>query len=219
MDNLKKAVQKELKLHSTAMQFSDFETMYKKDSITLIKQNNEIGYLGYTFVSSKFADFGDQFGIYVSCRFGNEMKGLLKITEVINNLNLSYKAGAKLPNCFFGFTSLYYLSPKFYSNGTVSFNEKDDIEQKCKEIVEKVSELYLPKVRNFLLNTNNLINDIIEYPENYGYPMAYILTVCYLNNKTDMLEEVVNKAKLKKMYDNSHSKIQEIKLNLERYFG
>ncbi|WP_028898024.1 hypothetical protein [Prevotella sp. HUN102] len=63
-----------------------------------------------------------------------------------------------------------------------------------------------------------LIDDIIEYPDNYGYPMAYILAVCYLNNQTELIEEIIKRAKRKKMYDNSSSKIEEIKSKLENYF-
>lgn len=147
------------------------------------------------------------------------MKNSLAITRLIDNLNLSYKAGAKLPNCYFGFTSLYYQSHKFYSKGTVSFEEKDDIEDKCMEITEKVNALYPAIIQNFISHSIGLIDDIIEYPDNYGYPMAYILAVCYLNNRIELIEEVVNKAKRKKMYDNSSSRIEEIKNKLESYFG
>lgn len=219
MNIFKKQIQKELKLHIMKMQFNGIETKYKDNSITFISSKDEIGYLGYSFVSGKFADFGSQLGMYISCRFGQEMKGSLRITKLIDNLNLSYKVKAKLPNCYFGFTSLYYQSHNFYSKGTVSFNEKDNVENKCIEIIEKVNELYLPRTQNFISNSMTLIDDIIEYPDNYGYPMAYILAVCYLNHKTELIEETIKRAKRKKMYDNSSSKIEEIKNKLENYFG
>ena len=219
MGSLKKQIQAALKLHSMKMHFYDIETRYKNDSIIFISQKSEIGYLGYTFVSSKFAEFGSQLGMYISCRFGQEMKNSLAIIRLIDNLNLSYKAGAKLPNCYFGFTSLYYQSRKFYLQGTVSFKEKDNIEGKCMEIAEKVNALYSSKVQNFISHSIDLIDDIIEYPDNYGYPMAYILAVCYLNNKTELIEYTIKKAKQKRMYDNSSRRIEEIKHKLESYFG
>jgi len=54
MGSLKKQIQAALKLHSMEMHFYDIETRYKNDSIIFISQKSEIGYLGYTFVSSKF---------------------------------------------------------------------------------------------------------------------------------------------------------------------
>ena len=93
MGSLKKQIQAALKLHSMKMHFYDIETRYKNDSIIFISQKSEIGCLGYTFVSSKFAEFGSQLGMYISCRFGQEMKNSLAIIRLIDNLNLSYKAG------------------------------------------------------------------------------------------------------------------------------
>lgn len=49
--------------------------------------------------------------------------------------------------------------------------------------------------------------------------MAYILAVCYLNNKTELIESTISKAKLKRMYDNSLGRIEEIKRKLESCFG
>ena len=49
--------------------------------------------------------------------------------------------------------------------------------------------------------------------------MAYILAVCYLNNKPELIEYAIKKAKQKRMYDNSSSRIEEIKHKLESYFG
>ncbi len=219
MGSLKKQIQAALKLHSAKIYFHDIETRYKNDSIIFVSQKSEIGYLGYTFVSSKFAEFGSQLGMYISCRFGQEMKNSLAIIRLVDGLNLSYKAGAKLPNCYFGFTSLYYQSHKFYLQGTASFKEEGDIEDKCMEIAERVNALYSSKVQNFISHSIDLIDDIIEYPDNYGYPMAYILAVCYLNNKTELIESTIRKAKLKRMYDNSSSRIDEIKRKLESYFG
>lgn len=218
MENLKKIIQKELKLQSKTIQLDDIEIKYKKDAIFFLHKNNEVGYLGYTFVSNKFADYDSQLGMYISCRFGKEMKGYISITEVIDRLNLPYGTGANLPNCFFGFTSLYYLSSKIDSCGIVSFSEKENVGKKIREIIEKIKELYLPKVLNFIYHTDNLIDDIIEYPQNYGYPMAYILITCYLNNKAELIENIIEKTKSKKMYDNSPNKIRELKLILAKYF-
>ena len=219
MGGLKKQIQVALKLHSMKIYFYDIETRYKNDSIIFVSQKSEIGYLGYTFVSSKFAEFGSQLGMYISCRFGQEMKNSLAIIRLVDSLKLSYKAGAKFPNCYFGFTSLYYQSRKFYSQGTASFKEEDNIEDKCMEVAEKVNALYLSKVQNFISHSIDLIDDIIEYPDNYGYPMAYILAVCYLNNKTELIEYAIRKARQKRMYDNSSTRIEEIKRKLESYFG
>ena len=158
-------------------------------------------------------------GMYISCRFGQEMKNSLAIIRLVDSLNLSYKAGAKLPNCYFGFTSLCYQSHKFYLQGTASFKEKDSIEDKCMEITERVNALYSSKVQNFISHSIGLIDDIIEYPDNYGYPMAYILAVCYLNNKTELIESTIRKSKSKRMYDNSSTRIEEIKRKLESCFG
>ena len=113
----------------------------------------------------------------------------------------------------------HYIINLINLQGTASFKEKDNIEDKCMEIAEKVNALYSSKVQNFISHSIDLIDDIIEYPDNYGYPMAYILAVCYLNNKTELIEYTIKKAKQKRMYDNSSSRIEEIKHKLESYFG
>lgn len=217
MNSIKRIIQKELKLQSKSMQFTSIKTVYRKDTLFFLHNNDEIGYLGYTFVSNKFCEYGSQLGLYISCRFGKEMKGKIRLTEAIDKLNLTYKTGANLPNCYFGFTSLYFLSDKFYSKGIVSFFEEDNINQKVKEIIDKIKLLYLPVIDNFINNTDSLIDDIIKYPKNYGYPMASILITCYLNNQTSLIENIITKTKSQNMYDNSSSKVNSLIKKIEKF--
>ena len=218
MKSQKRESRKYIKRLLLQADIAGIEVTYKNDSIVFIQEEKDIGYIGTTFVSGKFSDFGSRLGLFVSCRFGEEMSGTCRITEVVRQLELSYKSKSILPDSFFGFTSLSYLSCSFF-NGTASFYEHEDILEKCKDISSRIQSLYLPKALNFIHHNDDLIEDIIRAPENYAYPMAYILTTCYLNNKQEDIEAILLRAKTKKMHDNKQSKIQEVRLKLDRHFG
>ena len=127
MNEVKKIVKAELKKQSVNFAFGNIISKYKRESIVFLDSNSEVGYIGYTFVSSKYADYNSLFGIFLSCRFGLEMSGTTELTKIIEKLKLSFPPMAKLPQCYFGFTSLYFSPLKFYNNGTISFYENDDI--------------------------------------------------------------------------------------------
>ncbi len=182
MNEVKKLVKAELKKHSANFAFGNIVSKYKKESIVFLDRNYEAGYMGYTFVSSKYADYNSLFGIFLSCRFGLEMPGVTQITEIIKELKLSFPPTAKLPQCYFGFTSLYFSPSKFYNNGTVSFYKNDDILNKCTELTQTVDAVFIPYIYNFINVTPALIADILKYPYNYGYPLTYILIQCILND-------------------------------------
>ena len=217
MSTNKRDVRRYLKDFLLQVNFSNIEVRYKHDGIVFLRQGNkEVGYIGVAFVSNKFSDFGSQFGLFVSCRFGEEMYDCI-VAEVVKQLNLSYKPMPMLPNSSFGFTSLNYLSDNFF-NGVASFYEHENLMEKCKEISDRIQILYLPKAVNFVRCNDDLIEDIIRDPQNYAYPMAYIMTTCYLNSKHDDIESILAGLKKRHIYDNTQSKIKEIRSKLDKYF-
>ena len=219
MNEVKKIVKAELKKQSVNFAFGNIISKYKRESIVFLDSNSEVGYIGYTFVSSKYADYNSLFGIFLSCRFGLEMSGTTELTKIIEKLKLSFPPMAKLPQCYFGFTSLYFSPLKFYNNGTISFYENDDIVNKCIELTQNVNDIFIPYIYNFINVTPALTNDILEYPYNYGYPLTCILIQCILNHNYSDIPYLVKLAREKKMYDSTSNKINEIIERLNKYFG
>lgn len=219
MNDLKKIFKRELKKLSSKLDFGGIITKYKQDMIVFLNQECEVGYLGYTFVSSKYTDYNSPFGLYLSCRFGLEMDGMTSMTKITRDLNLSFPPMAKLPQCYFGFTSLYFLHSKFFSNGTFSFYYDDDISAKCLELTQKIKDTYFIYVYNFVNATTELIDNILEYPNNYGYPLTYILIQYYLNRNYDDVNRIIKLAREKNLYDSTPNKVSEIIRKLNTYFG
>jgi len=201
---IKKTVKKKLREFSMKEILLANKLKYVSDGFDIIDNSLKIGRLGYAFVSSKFAEYGSSVGMYVVFSLTDG-----KLISVVNNLNLSY-SNYFHNNHNFSFTSLSYLPNLFFKNGTVSFFENENIDEKCNLIVKKVQNLYLSKIQDFINSDIKTIDDILEAPKNYGRPVAFALIVCYLNNRLDMIDDVIKRVKIKKLYDSSQDKIDEI---------
>lgn len=210
---LKSNVKKALKESHQKLVFTNIDVKYKADGYDFMLDGAVVGRLGYAFVSSKFAEFGASFGAYCVTAIED-----VNVTSILKKLNLTY------PNYFhskhfFGFSSLHFLKNKFYKAGTVSFYENDNVEEKCNEIIDRVNKLYVPKIQHFIDGHLNLIDDILDTPENYGFPMAYALIACYVNDRKDMVADVIKKGKQRKLYDSSQNKIDEIIEKLDSLYS
>lgn len=214
MDNqlFKKLVKQALKKASANLILTNIETKYKSDSLDMISDKVVIGTLGYAIVSNKFAEYGATLGVYFVCVLNDG-----KLTTLLKQLGLSFKNYFHL-NHFFGFTSLAYLPHKFFKNGTISFYENDILDTKCAALVNKINELYSPKILNFITGNLQVIDDIFESPENYGFPLTYALIVCYINDRKDLVSIIVQRAKSKKWYDATQVRIDEILSKLDMIF-
>ena len=59
----------------------------------------------------------------------------------------------------------------------------------------KINEIYIPRIVRFLYGNLDLLNDILEYPHNFGYPLATALAVCKLNDRTDLFSTILERSK------------------------
>lgn len=101
MNEVKKIVKAELKKQSVNFAFGNIISKYKRESIVFLDSNSEVGYIGYTFVSSKYADYNSLFGIFLSCRFGLEMSGTTELTKIIEKLKVVLSSNGQITTVLF----------------------------------------------------------------------------------------------------------------------
>lgn len=91
--------------------------------------------------------------------------------------------------------------------GTVPLpTSKEDIIKTCDWIVEKISSIYLERVKNIIGCTPNLIGDIIKNPKYYDFPIPMIACVIKTNrlSPNDYKDSVLTRALIKnKNYDSA----------------
>lgn len=204
MTDLKKKVKQTLKQFLLKMSIHNVECKYKSDGLDLFYNKAEIGRLGLASASKKFADPGGEFAMYVVC----SVKGG-KAISTVQEMNLSY------PNFFhknhyFGFSSLYFRSDKFFNEGSVSFSGRDNIEETCAEIVNRINTLYTSEIENIIDGNMAAVENIFKCPKNYGFPMAFILAICKITHREDLYDEMIKKGISKKLYDATETRIAEI---------
>ena len=98
------------------------------------------------------------------------------------------------------------------------FYPNDDIEKKVEEMMNKIQNLYFSKINNYINILPDLSKDVLEYSTNYAYPLASIVISKFLNNNIEDLEETIEIAKSKKIYDAKRFYIDEIKEKVVSYF-
>ena len=207
MDNrqLKKEVQQLVKKYSLDIIHIDgLNCKFKGAGFqSLIFMNNkiELGWLQYSYVSNRFSDVGSAFGFYVGAGFRinefltEDVPEQFRLLKLLTKWNLSHKNVCICSNCYYGFGSLNTLKNDFYNKGKVSIFANDDIDTKIKQVVTQINDMYVPRITRFLYGNMDLLDDIFEYPHNFGYPLATALAVCKLNNREDLFTEIIERSK------------------------
>ena len=170
-------------------------------SLIFMNQKTELGELQYSYVSNRFSEVGSAFGFSVGGWFRlnqftiEDVPEQFKLLKLLIGCNLSYKNMCTVNNSYYGFNSLNTLREHFYNKGTVSIFEDDDIDEKIKQVVIKINEIYVSRILRFLYGNLDLLDDIFENPRNFGYPLATALIVCKLNNREDLFNDIVERGK------------------------
>lgn len=202
---LKKEVQQLVKKYSLEIIHLDgLESKFKlanSQSLIFTNKKQELGWLQYSYVSSRFCENESIFGFYISVGF--KMDGFsvedvpekFKLLKLLKEMNYSYPNRCIASNCFYGFGSLSTLEEDFYDEGIVSIFKDEDVEEKIKNVVLKINSIYIPLASNFLQGSMNVIDDIFKHPLNFGYPLATALAVCKLNDRTDLFSTILERSK------------------------
>lgn len=203
---LKKEVQQLVKKYSLDIICIDglsckFKSAGFQSLIFMNQQKKELGWLQYSYVSNRFSEVGSVFGFSVCEGFRmnefsiRDIPEQFKLLRLLTECDLSYKNRCIVSDCYFGFSSLNTLREYFYNKGTVSIFENDNVDEKIKQVVVKISEIYLPRIVRFLYGNLDLLKDILEYPHNFGYPLATALAVCKLHDRTDLFSTILERSK------------------------
>ena len=139
------------------------------------------------------------------------------IWEILNKLDLTYrKAGFYNDYIFWQLSSNLTNHAIFRDFGRVSFYPHDNIEEKASELFSNLEQYFLQKTLNAITAKMSVIDDILESPERYLYPLTTTIIACYLNNiSKDDTEEFVNrilrnKPRKVKYIDASPERIAEV---------
>lgn len=217
---MKKLVKKLMKEKFTALDLAGITKKVTSERCLLYRDDEEIGYISLAYVSSGFSEHGSLFGVYVQCGISGG-----PIASALKQIGLSYPPCSQLFDThYFGTTSLREtdkvpLSKRFArKNGTISFFENDNIEEKCSQIVQKMQDIYIQEMLNFALGRMQVIDDILENGSDYAYPTASIIVACYLNGRKQEIDEIVRKARSKKLYGGGSPRIDEALQTVEKFF-
>lgn len=193
------------------LQISVLEKETTLSGCKLLLNKNEIGGLQLAYVSSKVAGWGSLFGVYAECWVSGG-----EISSIIEQLELSYPKFGQMEYYFshasVSETDKIPLSRRFDRQGIVTISENVNLDEKCNYIIEKLNTIYIPKILNFTLGNMEVIDDIVESPMDYAYPMASIIVTCFLNRKMDNVEQIIKEVKSKKnkLYDAGNERIKEV---------
>ncbi len=208
----KKKVKKIIKEKSQFLDFPEFEINISSDRCRVYKDKAEIGVLQLAYVTSTASGYGSLFGVYAQCVVSGG-----QIASIIDEIKLSYAPFGNM-DVYFAAGSLSEKGKYFGERGgIIPFYEKDDLEEKCLKIVQKLNTIYVPKFKNYALGKIEVIDNILEAPTDYAYPMASIIAACYLNDKKELVGNIIGKAK--RLYDSGNERVDEIVRKADRYFG
>jgi hypothetical protein len=165
------------------------------------RQKKELGWLQYSYVSDRFSQIGSAFGFSIGMGFrinkfyAEDIPEQFRLLKLLTECDFTYKNRCICSDCYYGFGTLDTLNKDFYDNGIVSVYETDDIEEKIKQVVVKVNEIYVSRILRFLYGNLDLLNDVYECPHNFGYQLATALAVCKLNNREDLYKDTIERCK------------------------
>lgn len=203
--DIKKKVKELIKEKSSSISINELEMKITLNGCKVYKNKTEIGTIDLSYVSSTASGFGSLFGVYAGCRVigGN-------IVSVLEKMELSFPRFREMPG-YFSTTSLSEKFKKFGERGgIIPFYEKDNLDEKCAVIIQKINSFYVPRFENFALGKVEVIEDILESPMDYAYPMASIIVACYLNDNKELVEQSIKNSKSKKLHDAGSSRVQEV---------
>lgn len=226
MDNqeLRKKVQQLVKKYSLEIIHLDgLESKFKlanSQSLIFTNKKQELGWLQYSYVSSRFCENKSIFGFYISVGF--KMDGFsvedvpekFRLLKLLKEMNYSYPNRCIASNCFYGLGSLSTLEEDFYDEGIVSIYKDESIEEKIKNVVLNINSIYIPLVSNFLQGNMSVIDDIFKHPLNFGYPVTTALAVCILNNRVDLFNSIIERSQNNKYMQEERNFLDDIILQL-----
>mgnify|MGYP007059453846 CR=1 FL=1 len=207
----KKQFQKLMKSQSIHLETPGIEKKINLKETKFLLDRTEIGFLRLEYVSSRFSEYGALFGFYAICLMNGR-----KIAKILNQLRLSFPPQLRLQS--------YYvknsLSEKFCSfgdkQGKISIYEKDDLNQRCSEVISQLNKSYMQKICNFALGSFDVVEDILETPESYAYPMASIVIAHCLNGHKSNLKDILHSDKARSLYDGKGVRLSEIIEKIEQ---
>lgn len=83
--------------------------------------------------------------------------------------------------------------------GVVQLRERMDVVAACADIVARVQDTHLKKIAHFVTLDPALVEDVLQYPDHYAYPL-HTIALCLKKNKVADLEaQLVTYAKRKQM--------------------
>ena len=192
-------------------------------SLIFMNKKTELGWLQYSYVTNRMSKIGSVFGFYISTGFRinnfstDDVPDQFKLLKLLTKMNLSYSNVCISSKCYHGLNSLNTLRKNFYDDGHVSIFENDELPEKLKNAVTFVNTIYVSRIIRFLRGDIELLDDIFEKPNNFGYPLATALAVCKLNNKEDLFGNILEKGKKITLMEKEIQFLDEIqnKLNEE----
>jgi hypothetical protein len=75
-------------------------------------------------------------------------------------------------------------------------------------MTDAVVGFFSRKIVHVLLHQMSAIDDILENPGDYSYPMTTILVICWLNDQP--YEAAIEKARGKKLFDGAPQRVEEV---------
>jgi len=208
---IKKIMKKYIKEYMENLSFPGFEKKITASGCSIRVGKVEIATLSIDFLSKRCAEPGGIFGIQAQAVVNGGA-----IAEIVDKMELSYLQHQNYPiypmvisSC--SETDKIPLDKRFArKNGTLTIYQDDNLAEKCEYIVQKLNTLYVPRIVNFALGNMEVIEDIFPSQGDYRYPMAAIITACYLNGKEETAVEMIKLARTKKINHSSAKQVDEV---------
>ena len=204
MNDQRKLVSQQLKLLLPKIDLTPIRTKYRSEGLDLYSGAAKIGRLGIAFATKKFAEGDGLFTMYTVCSMDGGA-----VIESVKKLNLSFPNFFHV-NHFFGFSTLNFRSELFGKSGKIDITAKDNIPAVCEGILKKIQKVYAPPILNIFNGNLHAIDDIFLTPRNYGFPFAYVATICKLNNQENLIPAVTQRAQAANLHDATETRISEI---------
>ena len=198
-----KEIKKAIKENLPKLELDSLNYKYVKDQVIFYEGEEQTGYLAFQFLTGKHIPYGAKAAFYVHARLQGGI-----VWQTLLDLGLSFRGR---PDEYLFFVTSTDLSDKkkvFKNFGKVAFFEGDNIAEKIGEMTEAVVGYFSRKIVHVLLHQMEAIDDILENPGDYSYPMTTILVICWLNDQP--FEPAIEKAKGKKLFDGASQRVEEV---------
>lgn len=211
---LEKLIKREVKENSKSLFLDNHNIKVNNSGGKILLQKEEVGKFNFIYSKGKFIEYGAILGLKIDIYIEKS-----PIDRIIEKLELSFPKSIFCKHFYMSINSFDFQKEYFYKNGKVVFYPKDNFEEKIKEMINKIRELYFSKVNNYLNHLPILKDDILEHSKNYAYPLTSIIVNEYLNGNTNLknIDDIIKVGKSRKLYDAKDKFIHEVKEKLIKF--